>query len=72
MEEEAFESPERLLREVTHELAYEAVRDGIVGVPGLNNDAPRALQFANDWLERLITDGEKGWEHLRAMAAPED
>jgi hypothetical protein len=50
-----------------HEVVYEAVRDGLDGVPGLGENAPRGLKFANDWLEGLITEGDRTWEILRGM-----
>jgi hypothetical protein len=65
IEEEIFENPKELLDEVTHELAYEVVRDGIKGVPGLNVDA--VMKYANDWLESFITEGDRTWEFLRSI-----
>jgi hypothetical protein len=70
LEEAVFENPRKLLSEVTHELVYEAVRDGLNGVPGLGDHAPRGLNFASDWLEGLITQGDRTWELLRGMGRP--
>ena len=51
---------------MTHELAYDAVRDGLNGVPALGVKAP-GLNFAHDWLERVIREGDRTWELLRTM-----
>jgi hypothetical protein len=66
IEGEVFENPRKLLSELTHELAYDAVRDGLNGVPALGNDSPY-LNFAHDWLERVIKEGEPTWTLLRGM-----
>ena len=54
LEEEVLDNPRQLLSEVTHELSYEAVRDGANGLPALDNESG-ARNFANDWLELVIT-----------------
>jgi hypothetical protein len=66
IEEQMFEAPKKLLNEVTHELVYDAVRDGLKGVPALGNESP-FLNFAHDWLERVIKEGEPTWNLLRGM-----
>jgi hypothetical protein len=66
LEEQLFENPRKLLEEVTHELAYDAVRDGLNGVPALGNESP-ILNYAHNWLERVIKDGDRTWELLRGM-----
>jgi hypothetical protein len=66
LKEQLFENPRTLLNEVTHELAYDALRDGLQGVPALGNEAP-FLNFAHDWLERLIKEGDSTWDLLRTM-----
>jgi hypothetical protein len=66
IEGELFDNPRKLLNELTHELAYDAVRDGLNGVPALGNESPY-LNFAHDWLERVIKEGEPTWGLLRGM-----
>jgi hypothetical protein len=66
LEEQLFNNPKTLLNEVIHELAYDAVRDGLNGVPALGNESP-FLNFAHDWLERVIKDGDRTWDVLRGM-----
>lgn len=56
------------LSEVTHELVYDAVRDGLTGVPALGNESPY-LNFAHDWLERVIKEGDRTWDLLRGMGS---
>ena len=36
------------------------------GVPALGNESPY-LNFAHDWLERVIKEGDRTWELLRGM-----
>lgn len=48
-----------------HELAYDVVRDGLSDVPVLGNQSP--YDFAHDWMEMIIEEGEPAWDVLRRM-----
>ena len=66
LEGEAIRNEGKLLEEVTHELAYEAVREGPgLGVPYLNTDNP--MRNAMQWLETVVQHGEEAYVTLRTV-----
>ncbi len=72
VEGEIFRNEARAVTEVTHELAYEAVREGPqLAMPHL--DIPPGtggLRNAMQWLEAVIQHGDQAYETLRSMGQP--
>lgn len=68
IEGEIFKNPRTLLTELTHELAYDAVREA-GGVASLRGDSlvSGVNKFAHDWLEHVIKNGNETWGWLQSM-----
>lgn len=72
MEGKAFRSEVEATKEVLHELAYEAVREGPErALPHLNLPAGTGgMRNAMQWLEAVIDHGDSAFQTLRSMGQP--